>query len=360
MLFKILYGILETIINVSSCALILCSLFWLLYLISEIRRIYPLWKYQLRVRPDEAENKAKYYKNILIKHALSVLFVLSELITFSAETFEGAFHLIALQLGDHYTSTNGMCRLKINSYLWWNIEVPAVRILETIRQIGMFLLPTTLTIVVLHLQSIYTGFNRQPQISFHAQLAAACIFIFIIMKSFRFTIIISEMLYITLLPILFYLLTKQTRYLYLVLRQKLMDLWYEGCSYKAMYEREKRLISLFKLTVLPIYVSAVIGVFGQMFDGIVYAVIGSIFLNSCWISSEYNVSLNGTFGNGTIEGIESLVFVSKFVFLSTGSLFTCVVVVVNVGIFVSVFTEQFKCRYFGRASLKTLLVYNVN
>ena len=353
LIVSIFYYIIEALINVSSVALVLCSLFWLFFIISEIRRIYPLWKYQLNVSSIDGDDRAKYYKNILIKNVLSLLFVLSELITFSAETLECVSHLLALQLG--YSNATMECPFKNQSYLWWNSEVPAVGILETIRQIGMLFLSTTLTVLVLHLQYIYTGFNRVPLMKRHINITCVCALIIIITKSFMSTTLISEIIYILTLPILTYFLIKQTRYLYASVRYKLIDLWYEGEFYQAMYMREKRLLNIFKWTIVPIYVSAVIGIGGQVFYGIVYVLIGSVVENSCWFNTQYNTQLN--FSNSTLQATEHLVEISKFVFLATGSLFTSSVVVVNFGIYMSVLAEKFKGGYFGRASLKTLLIH---
>ena len=361
MLFNILYKILETVINISSIALIFCSLFWLLYLISEIRRIYPLWKYQLKVCSNEGEDRAKYYKNILIKNTLGFLFVVSEITTFSAETVEGAVHLFVLYLWSPGTGAIGpICPLRSKSYLWWNSEVPLVRILETIRQIGMLFLPTTLTLVVLHLQSVYTGYNRIALMRRHVVLTCLCAVVFVIAKCFMLSILLSELLYLTLLPILFFQLIQQTRYLYASMTCRLIDIWHEGESYKAMYLREKRMLTLFKWTIIPIYISAVIGVFGQIFDGIVHTFIGSLVFNSCWVNSEFGIPLNISFSNATVETTEKLVEVSKFVFLATGNVFIGSVVVVNLGIYLTVLLEKFRGRPFSKTSLRTLLVSNVN
>ena len=354
MLVMILYCIAISIINLGSFSLLFISIFWTTYLLSELKRVYPLWKYQKRLFSQEGNIKSIYYRNILVKNSLALIFVITELITFSAETLEGIVREIILQVTLNTNTTS--CHLTRETYLWWNVDFAVVRIIETVRQIGMLLLLAIMTVLVIHLHSVYAGTNRINGIKRVTTLTFVCLFVFLMMKSFSQTILLAEVVYMVALSTMFYSLVRQSRYLFTSLTRRVVDLYHEGPSLQKVYLREKGLAKMFKWTIVPIYTSAGIGIFGQLFYGVVYVGVGSLSMNSCWLDLQYNTQLTISY-NGTLKDItDPLLTTSNFLYLSTGAVFLWTVIVVNVSMCV---VAKYRAIYNrGSASLKTYLIDN--
>ena len=302
----------------------------------------------------EGNEKTVYYKNILLKNALGLVFVITELVTFSTETLEGAVREIVDQVTPNTNTTS--CHLTRDTYLWWNMNFAVVRILETMRQVGMLLLLAIMTVLVMHLQSVYSGTNRITGIKRVVTLTGACLFVFLVMKTTSQTILLSEVVYIIALPVSFCLLVRQTRYLFTSLRRHVVDLYHGDPSLHKAYLREKGLAKMFKWTIVPIYASAGIGICGQIFYGVVFSCFGSLSLNTCWLDLQYNthlvVSNNTTFMYIT----DLLISLSKFVYLFTGNVFLWTVIIVNISMFVVAKHRAVYNRI--SPSLKTCLIEN--
>lgn len=353
MLVEVLYGIAIVIINLGSFTLIFISIFWITYLLSELKRVYPLWKYQNRLYTQEGIVKSNNYKNILVKNALALVFVITELITFSTETLEGGVREILLQVTPDTNTTS--CHLIRETYLWWNVNFVVVRIIETVRQTGMLLLLATMTMLVIHLHSVYSGTSRITVMRRGITLTCVCLFVFFLLKSIPQTILVAEVVYMVALPIMFCLLVRQTRCLFTSLTRHIVDLYHEGPSLHKAYLSEKCLVQMFKWTIVPIYVSAGVGICGQLFYGAVYAGVGSVSMNACWLDSHYNTHLATSYSGALSDVTDALLCVSKFVYLSTGSVFLWTVIIVNISIFI---VTRYRNVYKSSASLKRCLIEN--
>ncbi|KAI6649253.1 hypothetical protein LOD99_11620 [Oopsacas minuta] len=346
------------LMNLSSSTLLFFSLFWLLFLISELKRVYPLWQYQRRLSTHEGNLKAVDYRNNLVKNSLGLIFVVIELITFSIETLEGIARRLIIEITNKDISNP--CVLVEQSYLWWNVQYSVIRILETIRQSGMLLLPAVLTVMVMHLQSIYSGFDRRVSIKKFIILTVASLFALLITKSMLSTLLIAETIYMIALPILFYLLVKNTHSLYSSMQRRVVDISHEGNSHRMLYLREKRLVRTFRWKIIPMYTSAGIGIFGQVLYVMIYAGVGSVFMNSCWFGTQYNIHVNVSYNNTFTEATEYFVFLSRFLYFLTGNLFLWTVIIVNVCILVGVLIEKMRgCYPRHSVSLQACLIENI-
>ena len=346
-----LHEVITVSLNISSVALIFCSLVWTVHIISEIKRLYPLWKYQTLLHSKEAVSTAKNYKDNLIKFIIALIFAITELATFSLEIVQGITRASATTplkntpLNSTNNGTDSYCTLRVNTVLWWNKNYPLVFLTESLRQVGMIILPVLLIVLTLHIQSIYSKTSMRKTIQRFIIVTIAIIFLFIFTRLFPATFLISEVIYAVSLPALFIPLIRRTQELYRSLKQRKDDLFHAETELQWLYIRERKQIVLFKRTTISIYITATIGIVGQVLYIVINACLGSIVLNPCWFNSLYNNLLHiSHFSSSTVSLVSTLTAVGNSIYLLTGSIFLFTVVIVNLSVFFSILSGRYKIR----------------